>query len=382
MSLGIYIHIPFCHRRCNYCDFYLTTNMKLIDNFVDSLINEIILFSDGKRLNVDSIYLGGGTPSVLDKSHMDRIFAYLRNNFSISEDCEISAECNPEDLTGSENKLTDFKDTGINRISLGVQSFIDDELIFLSRQHNSKQAYESVLLTGELFRNYSVDLIYDLPGQDISSIETNISKISELKIPHVSAYTLITEKGTLLHKRLGDSGRHHDDKSNERLYALLSDKLKHLGYSHYEISNYAKKDFESRHNLKYWTFKEYVGFGPSSHSFLEGKRWNNYHNIRKYRDALESGILPRENIEELSPQQLEEDFFICTLRSIGVDKKQYKKLFGSDFDESYIRLIDRLLELNLGKNDSHYFSLTEKGFSLADEITFEFIREKRNQYEF
>ncbi|MCI0472671.1 MAG: radical SAM family heme chaperone HemW, partial [Ignavibacteria bacterium] len=353
-----------------------------INDFIDSLEKEIGLFSEGKRLNVNSIYLGGGTPSVLDKTQLERIFESLHNNFKISEDCEISAECNPEDITGRGSKLADFRDTGINRISLGVQSFIDDELIFLSRQHNSKQAYESVLLTGEIFRNYSVDLIYDLPGQNITSIETNISKISGLNVPHVSAYTLITEKGTLLHKRLVESGRTRDDISNERLYTIFNNKLKELGYSHYEISNYARKDFESCHNLKYWTFKEYVGFGPSSHSFLEGKRWNNYSNIRKYSDALKSGILPRENIEVLSTLKLEEDFFICTLRSKGIDKTQYKNLFGRDFDESYIRIIDSLTDINLGKNDTHYFSLTEKGYAVADEITFEFIRAIKNQNEF
>lgn len=374
MSLGIYIHIPFCHRRCNYCDFYLTTNLKLMDNFVEYLIKEIGLFTEGKRLKVDSIYLGGGTPSILKKTHLEKIFNSLYDKFIISEKCEISAECNPEDIVGRKNKLVDLRDTGINRISLGVQSFIDNELTFLSRQHDSKQAFESVMDTREIFRNYSIDMIYDLPGQEISSIECNLSRIAELNVPHVSAYTLITEKGTLLHKRLLDTGSINEKLSNEKLYSFFNENMKQLGYSHYEISNYSKNGFESLHNLKYWLFEEYVGFGPSSHSFYEKIRWNNFPDIRKYSKSLNSGKLPKENVEILTKQKLEEDYFICTLRSKGVDKVQYRKLFSKDFDDSYSKIIEKLTDLGLGINISGFFSLTEMGYSVADEISLEFIR--------
>jgi oxygen-independent coproporphyrinogen III oxidase len=345
-----------------------------MDNFVEYLIKEIGLFTEGKRLKVDSIYLGGGTPSILKKTHLEKIFNSLYDKFIISEKCEISAECNPEDIVGRKNKLVDLRDTGINRISLGVQSFIDNELTFLSRQHDSKQAFESVMDTREIFRNYSIDMIYDLPGQEISSIECNLSRIAELNVPHVSAYTLITEKGTLLHKRLLDTGSINEKLSNEKLYSFFNENMKQLGYSHYEISNYSKNGFESLHNLKYWLFEEYVGFGPSSHSFYEKIRWNNFPDIRKYSKSLNSGKLPKENVEILTKQKLEEDYFICTLRSKGVDKVQYRKLFSKDFDDSYSKIIEKLTDLGLGINISGFFSLTEMGYSVADEISLEFIR--------
>jgi len=382
LSLGIYIHIPFCHRRCNYCDFYLTTNTKLVDNFVGSLIKEIKLFSSDKRLKADTIYIGGGTPSILDKPQIERIFECLYCSFDVAANSEITVECNPEDVLKGSNKLIDFRNIGINRISLGVQSFIDNELNFLSRQHNSKQAYDSVLAAIDIFRNISIDLIYDLPKQDFASVEYNISLISELDIPHVSAYTLITEKGTLLYKHLLNSGCTRDEISNEKLYYLFTDNMKHLGYTHYEISNYSQKGFESRHNLKYWMFDEYVGFGPSAHSFHDRTRWNNYPNIRKYNDSLESGISPKENIEELSLQTMEEDYFICTLRSRGINKAQYMNLFGKNFDEAFGNVANSLIDMKLGENTSDCFTLTEKGYAIADEITFGFIKSIKNQNEF
>jgi oxygen-independent coproporphyrinogen III oxidase len=352
--------------------------MKLVNGFVDSLVKEIELFTDGRMMNVDSIYLGGGTPSILDFQQLQKLFKCLHSNLKITSDCEITAECNPEDITSAYNILSGYKEIGINRISIGIQSFIDDELAFLSRQHKSVHAIESVKTVSELYKNFSIDIIYDLPGQSLESIQKNIEKIAELNVPHVSAYTLITEKGTLLHKHLTDKGYSKDVSSNDKLYSFFNERIRNLGYEHYEISNYSKKGFESRHNLKYWTFSEYIGFGPSAHSFFNGKRWNNFAGIRKYTESLESGNLPQENVEVLSPVKMEEDYFICTLRSKGVDKIQFLNIFNKNFDESYCEIINRLVTLKLGKNNEKVFELTENGYALADEITLEFIKSIKN----
>ena len=382
MSLGIYIHIPFCRRRCNYCDFYLTTNTKLVNSFVDSLIKEIELYTKDRTIYVDSIYLGGGTPSVIDYHLMQKLFECLHSNFNFSMGCEITAECNPEDITSGSNILGGYLKLGINRISLGIQSFIDEELLFLSRQHKSEQAVESIIAVRELFEKFTIDIIYDLPGQSFETIDYNIYKISELNVPHVSAYTLITEKGTLLHKNLSDKGFNLNALSNDNLYSYFNQSIRSVGYEHYEISNYSKQGFESKHNLKYWTFNDYIGFGPSAHSFINGKRWNNLHGIRRYSEALKSGIFPQENIESLTPVKMEEDYFICTLRSKGVNKEQFWKLFNKNFNSSYHNIIEQLVSLKLCRDDRNMFSLTEEGYAIADQITLEFIKSIKFQNEF
>ncbi|MCE1165942.1 MAG: radical SAM family heme chaperone HemW, partial [Bacteroidetes bacterium] len=247
MSFGIYIHVPFCRRRCVYCDFYLTTNTNLIDDFVKSLCSEIALFAaETEDKHADTVFFGGGTPGLLGKKHLSDIFESLYRNFNIADGAEISLECNPEDISDDESKLKDFSSAGINRLSIGVQSFHGDELKFLTREHTARDSRESVIKAKKYFKNVSADIIYSLPGQTKEKLLLNLKEAEDLRIPHVSAYTLIFEKGTLLYRDMSNNKvKQNPDTVESELYHTANDYLRSLGYNHYEVSNYARKDFES-----------------------------------------------------------------------------------------------------------------------------------------
>ena len=376
MSLGIYIHIPFCHRRCTYCDFYLTTNLKLIDNFVNALIREIELSANNYSDYIaDTIFFGGGTPSLLSSNQFEKIITSLYNNFEVKDSPEITLECNPEDIIGDINKFSEFNKIGANRISIGVQSFIDKELKFLTRLHNSVDAIKALEISKKFYKNVSADIIYSFKGQDLIDIEFSLNKVIELDLQHISAYTLILEKGTLLYKEYErDNLIKNADNDNPLFYEFVNNMLNENGYEHYEISNYAKTGFRSEHNLKYWNFDNYLGLGPSAHSFIGNKRFSNVKSVTKYIEKINRNILPVDSSESLTFDQLRNDYFISVFRSNGVYLEKYNKLFGSTFLKDYKDIAERLINLNLAVLDDYRFKLTEKGFALADEITLGFLK--------
>lgn len=376
MSLGIYIHIPFCHRRCSYCDFYLTTNLILIDSFIDSLIHEIELLSEQySDYIIDTIFFGGGTPSLLNSNQFEKILKSLYNNFKVIDFPEITLECNPEDIIEDINKFSEFNTIGANRISVGVQSFIDKELKFLTRLHDGSDSMKSLEISKKFFNNVSADLIYSFKNQSLEDVDYNINKVLELDLQHVSAYTLIIERGTLLYKEYEQNNQlKYVDNENPQFYEFVNNMLKDNGYEHYEVSNYAKKGFLSQHNLKYWNFDYYLGLGPSAHSFIGNKRFINVKNVTRYIELLNNNTLPVNTSESLSIEQLKNDYFISVFRSRGVSLKKYNQLFGSIFLNEYSDLTDRLLNLNLAVLDESRLKLTEKGFALADEITLGFLK--------
>lgn len=375
MNLGLYIHIPFCHRRCTYCDFYLTTNLSLVDNFVDALIKEIGLYSlKYSKPIVDTIFFGGGTPSILTSKQFERIVASIHNNFYVISSPEITIECNPEDILNDTSKFSDYKNIGANRISVGVQSFLDKELSFLTRLHNGNDAVKSLELSKEIFDNVSADLIYSFNGQNLSDVEYNLNKFLELGLQHISAYTLILEKGTLLYKDYERKNLLNTiDSDNPQFYEFVNGILKDNGYIHYEVSNYAKDGLFSKHNLKYWDFDYYLGLGPSAHSFVGNNRFANPRSVKQYIDKLSKDTLPVESFDTLSSEELRNDYFISVLRCNGVKYEKYKQLFGSEFLEDYNSAAENLLNLNLAVADNKSFKLNEKGFALADEITLAFL---------
>ncbi|MFA5011418.1 MAG: radical SAM family heme chaperone HemW [Ignavibacteria bacterium] len=375
MSLGLYIHIPFCRRRCSYCDFYLTTNMNLINSFVNSAIKEIKLYSiqfhDDK---VDTIYFGGGTPSSLKTEFLSDILSAIFNNFNVSKNPEITIECNPEDVIEDKQKFQIIAKTGINRISLGIQSFIDSELLYLTRHHNANDANNSIKILQDIFPNLSIDLIYAMHNQSAENVEYNIRNISRHDIKHVSAYTLILEKGTLMHKQMEKTDLiKQTNKNSEQYYFVISNLLESMGYRHYEVSNYSLPGFESRHNLKYWNFENYLGLGPSAHSFIGNKRFSNVSNLKLYNNFIENNKLPVENDILLNKIQLRNDYFISVFRSGGVEFSKYKRLFNEDFLLKYRKNTEELLNLRLANVSETHFYLTQKGFALADEITLKFV---------
>jgi oxygen-independent coproporphyrinogen-3 oxidase len=258
---------------------------------------------------------------------------------------------------------------------VGVQSFIDKELSFLTRLHNGSDSVRSLEISKSIFDNVSADLIYSFNGQDLNDVEYNLNKILELDLQHISAYTLILEKGTLLYKEYERKDLLKTiDTENPKFYEFVNSTLKENGFIHYEVSNYAKDGFLSKHNMKYWDFDYYLGLGPSAHSFIGNNRFSNPKSLKKYLDKLNAGILPVDAYDTLTLIELKNDYFISVLRCNGVNFTKYKDLFGSDFFEDYKSVIGNLLKLNLAVADNHCLKLNEKGFAIADEITLGFLK--------
>ena len=365
---GIYIHIPYCQKRCIYCDFYFTTNLKLLDGYIESLTKEITLASPNyNNVEFDTIFFGGGTPSLLSTNQIECILNTLFKEYNISSQSEISIECNPEDFNNK--KLEKLKQIEIKRLSLGIQSFIDSELKFLTRAHSVHQAEEVIKKAKDYFENISVDLIYSLPKQTKNDVAYSLDKLIEFNIPHVSAYTLIFEEKTLLYKQfmkkiITPNGDEHE----AELYEFVSNKLTSEGFKHYEISNFAKEGYESKHNLKYWEYDNYLGFGPSSHSFFDTKRWENFRSIQKYKESLENNQLPIAKEDILNKNEMISEFIMLALRCNGVKLKKYKRIFEEDFYAKYEKGINELTKNGYAVMNAGEFKLNESGYAIADEI--------------
>ncbi|MDQ3020033.1 MAG: radical SAM family heme chaperone HemW [Bacteroidota bacterium] len=368
MLSAIYIHIPFCNKRCNYCDFYLITNLNVLDKFISSLKKEISIVSESyKEYKFDTIFFGGGTPSILTHQQIEDIINHVHKYFNVSSDSEISLESNPEDFL--EKKISSYKSAGINRVSFGVQSFIDSELKFLTRQHNASQAESIIKEASKHFDNINLDIIYSLPSQTIAGVDYSLSKAIELNVKHISAYTLTYEERTVLYKSLQKNLIiKNPDSVEAELYNFVSEKLISNGYNQYEVSNFAAENFQCRHNLHYWNYENYIGLGPSAHSFFNYHRWNNYRDLLKYNSMLEQNILPVEEKYELSEKQKKLEFIMLSLRSNGIDFEKYLKTFNEDFEKTFTGPINELIQNNFASMDDKRFGLNEKGYALADEI--------------
>jgi len=375
---GIYIHIPFCERKCIYCDFYSVENLNLIDRFTESLLKEIEIFSiEADFFNdsiFDTIYFGGGTPSLLEPAQIEKILNKLSQSFKISSNPEITLETNPG--TVDKRKLLEFKNLGVNRISFGVQSFFDDDLKFLGRIHTGEDAFKCVNDSFEVgFENVSIDLIFGLPGQTVEKWLENLKFAVSLNVPHISAYNLIVERGTPLHE-LFSLGKVEipEDEIQAQLYERTIDFLENAGYVHYEVSNYAFEGFECRHNLKYWQYENYIGFGPSAHSFWINKRWWNFANLNKYINALDLGKIPVANFEILDEEKMIEEFIYLCLRSKGINVARFKGKFGFEFVDGDIKdEIEELERAGYINIEDDFIKLTPKGFLLCDEIVLRLI---------
>ena len=296
---SIYLHIPFCERKCHYCDFYSVENTSLMDRFVDALLDEIVMYASlGTTAGFDTIYLGGGTPSLLPVRSVERILDRLRTTFAISDRCEVTMEVNPG--TVSKENLKGYGALGVNRLSIGVQSFDDEELKFLTRIHTAREARQAINAARSAgLSNLSLDLICALPGQTVDHWEQNLVHALQFEPEHLSAYSLVVEEGTPL-AQLVQSGQvipaHEDQEA-----AMLEFTMRFLadrGFDHYEVSNYARPGYKSRHNSNYWSHRGYLGFGPAAHSFWTrgtndpAARWQNVSDLGEYVDRVGSGNLP------------------------------------------------------------------------------------------
>ena len=328
---GIYLHIPFCKQACTYCNFHFSTNLSRKAEFLDALSKEICQQNDfiSKDELIETIYFGGGTPSLLTPLELQKIISLLHDNFLISNNVEITLEANPDDINPT--TLKTWLSLGINRLSLGVQSFSDDELIWMNRAHNANQSIESIKQIIEAgFENFSVDLIFGSPFLSNETLEKSIEILSNLNVPHISCYALTVEEKTALHHSIKKkkSPEIKSEKQAEQ-FLICSEKLTELGYEHYEISNYAKPGKRSKHNSSYWKGMPYYGFGPSAHGF-NGKnirKWNVSDNI-----LYNHRVLNNENsfeVETLTETQLLNEFIMTSIRTMeGFTIQEVRNKFG------------------------------------------------------
>jgi oxygen-independent coproporphyrinogen-3 oxidase len=366
---GIYLHIPFCNTKCIYCDFYSITDHSRKNEIIDCLIKEIeekSLSLKDKRF--DTIFFGGGTPSLLSYNDFSRLFSSLYSNLSISDNSEITIEANPGTL--QKNKLNDFKNLPINRLSFGVQSFIDSELKFLTRIHSAKQAITSIKTAQDKgFDNISLDLIFALPDQTIDNWQYSLDKAIELNTQHISAYSLIYEEGTVLFGMFKKKKVNKANEEREReLFDFTMDYLRGNGFQQYEVSNYTKEGFECRHNLKYWNRNQYIGFGPSAASFIGNQRWVNTKDINEYIKRINSGRAAHDLFETIDEQTSVYEYIFLGLRSKGINLKNFSDIYNFDFENKYSEACSFLLQNGLAEKINSTFRLTSKGYALCDEI--------------
>ena len=367
----IYVHIPFCERKCNYCAFNSKTGDAVEKNsYVDALIKEINL--RGQR-DIETIYFGGGTPTTLTLNQLEKITCALRENFSIDGSAEITIEANPG--TVDENYLRDLKYLGFNRLSLGVQSFDDALLKILGRIHDSRAAVETVALAKKFFDNVSVDLMYGLPNQTLDKLRRDLDQIKNLDVQHVSIYGLEVEEGTKFFE-LARAGNLPlpDENLCADMYELITATLPTFGYRRYEISNFAKESFESRHNLGYWTGKKYIGLGAGAHSFDGKRRTSNIRDVATYIEKICAG----ENIsvveEIVTRQAAMEEFCFLGLRKVdGISAQDFKKIFSVKIFEVFGDVINKNQRLGLLAFDGDKIFLTERGLALGNEVFADFL---------
>ena len=365
---GIYIHIPFCRKACHYCNFHFSTSLGRADSMVEAISTEIILRAHEMKEDIQTIYFGGGTPSILEPETINKMLQAIKAQYAVSNDPEITLEANPDDITAE--KAQAWKQMGINRFSIGVQSFADENLLWMNRAHDARQSIDCINIIREAgFENFSIDLIYGTPGQTQQGWIKDLEKAIELKIPHLSCYALTVEEGTALHHMIG-SGKKEKisaDEQAERFDALVQ--LSSLaGYSHYEISNLALPGKESKHNSAYWEGKPYLGFGPSAHSFSGIKRsWNIADNL-KYIQSIEAGILPSEEETLREIDQLNE-YIMTALRSIkGMQKDIITARWGNDKMQIISTEIDQFIQSGKIIANDNAWVLSGEGRFFADGI--------------
>ncbi|MDI6779084.1 MAG: radical SAM family heme chaperone HemW [Bacteroidota bacterium] len=366
---GIYIHIPFCEKKCFYCDFYSITDGQTMGTYIQFLLKEIDLYRHYfKAEPIESIYFGGGTPSLLHPSAVTEVLNKIYSYFLIKENAEITLEVNPG--TVDAQKLIDYRQVGVNRLSIGVQSFHDEDLIFLTRIHNSLDAlrcYDDARKAE--FKNVSIDLIFGLPTQTKSSWNDNLNKALELLPEHISAYSLIIEEGTPLFKLVKSKQvTVVSEEIETEMMNLTIERLTSRGYNHYEISNYAKPGFESIHNSNYWNHSNYLGFGPSAHSYWNGKRWWNVRTVFSYYSRIKNGMMPIANGENLSRLQIANEMIMLGLRSQGIDLDRLKSFFNFDGQPNFNKTIGNLINEQLVYISNNVLRLTAKGLLICDEV--------------
>ena len=371
---AIYIHIPFCDHKCIYCDFYSIITTDNISSYKDALIKETDYYAKlySEDSTISSIYFGGGTPSLMEPGYLEAIINQIKKKFCVVDAAEITMETNPG--TVNKDKLKEFLYAGINRISIGIQSFNEEELKFLTRIHDKETAIRTVFNAQEAgFKNISVDLIFNLPGQTKEIWTNNLEIACSLPVQHISAYSLILEKGTILNKMVLDGKvKIQEDDYDADLYEITIDYLEQKGFMQYEVSNFAKPGYECLHNNAYWRYKNYLGFGTSAHSFINNKRWWNFSSLKMYKAQIEAKGSAEANHEIITPEENIEEYIMLALRSYGIEIPDLEKRFGKEWlnrNDVYLQLLNNNNLVGI-KND--WIKLTKRGYAICDEIISKF----------
>jgi oxygen-independent coproporphyrinogen-3 oxidase len=366
---GLYIHIPFCLSKCGYCSFYSIKSLDLIPEFIDALKKEIKAYSKLFK-TFDTIYIGGGTPSLLSILQTDDILTAVNKYFDIDRQAEITIEVNPGDV--SLEYFQALRKLGINRLNIGVQSFDDKILQLLGRRHSSKEAIAAIEAARAAgFNNLGIDLIYGVQGLSIKSWKSTLQKAVSFSPKHISCYQLSLCESTPLYKKYSSEGWRLPDENMElKLFLTTSEELENAGYIHYEVSNFARKDkFKSRHNQKYWQHTPYLGLGPAAHSFLENKRWWNKAAVKTYLKEIATGKMPVEGSESLSAEQLQLEAMFLGLRTkAGIDLKRYQIKYGIDLCEDKKTIIDALIKNKFMELRNGFLRPTRAGMAIADSL--------------
>ena len=375
--LGLYIHIPFCVRKCKYCDFNsFKLNIDEKKKYLSALSKEMELYKEkiGQK-EIDSIFVGGGTPSILNEEEIKILFDNINLNFKIKEDAEITMECNPGTLTL--NKLKTMKKCGVNRLSIGLQAVQNHHLKYIGRIHTFEEFeknYHEAKKVG--FDNINIDLMYALPNQTKEDWMESLEKVVNLNPTHISAYSLILEENTELFDMYERKEfKLLDEDTDIEMYEYTINYLKSHGYNQYEISNYAKKGFECKHNILYWKCENYVGIGTSASGFLDEIRYNNLFEIDKYEELILNGKKPIEWEEKLSiKDKIEESIFLGLRMNEGIKFKDFKNKYDFNFLEEYKNEIEKLTKLQLIDINETGMKLTQKGKEISNSVFVEFIK--------
>lgn len=372
-TIGLYIHIPFCQKKCNYCDFLsFPMGEKERKRYIDALVCEMELMKQKVSAYVaDTIFIGGGTPSLLSQEEIDAVFCGIHDNFSLSPDVEFSIECNPG-TAGSPYSF--YRQAGVNRISFGMQSAVDTELKGLGRIHcfaDFTHCYEQARKQG--FENINIDIMSAIPGQTVKSYETTLQKVVALQPEHISSYSLIIEEGTPFYEKYAENPPVDED-TDRRMYEQTESILAKAGYERYEISNYAKEGRACRHNMKYWRRGEYLGLGLGAASFMENCRFSDSRDLTHYCEQLQLDRLPVAEKEILSKEDAQAEFMYLGLRCMqGVSRKDFYHCFRESMESCFGDVLERCEKQGLLLCEGEYVRLTKRGIDVSNRVFAEFI---------
>ncbi len=364
---GIYIHIPFCKQACHYCNFHFSTNHKLLPVMVNAIITEASLNKDYLTEKVETIYFGGGTPSLCSIDEIEKMITHFKQTFLVDDNVEITLETNPDDIT--EEKLIAWKSIGINRLSIGIQSFVEEDLLWMNRAHNSQHSLNSLALIQQYFSNTTIDLIYGTPTLSNEQWIKNIDTALSFNIPHISCYALTVEPKTALEKLIEKNKLANVDAEKQaQHFEILVAKLTDAGFEHYEISNFAKPGFRSKHNSSYWQGKHYLGLGPSAHSFNGiSRQWNIANNVL-YLKSIEQNSIPFE-IEILTKEQQLNEYIMTALRTMeGISLQHIQDKFGVNEKENLLTRAAIFLNNQTLLINNQFLLLAPKAKFIADGI--------------